>query len=45
MALTEPNSGSDALETTARLSEDGKHYILNGQKNMDHKRVVLVDVK
>jgi alkylation response protein AidB-like acyl-CoA dehydrogenase len=33
-ALTEPNSGSDALaaRTTATLSEDGKHYILNGQK-------------
>jgi len=33
-ALTEPGSGSDALgaKTTARLSEDGKHYILNGQK-------------
>src|SRR5262245_2399620 len=33
-ALTEPHSGSDALsaKTTARLSEDGKHYILNGQK-------------
>jgi alkylation response protein AidB-like acyl-CoA dehydrogenase len=32
--LTEPNSGSDALsaKTTARLSDDGKHYILNGQK-------------
>ena len=32
--LTEPNSGSDALgaKTTARLSEDGKHYIVNGQK-------------
>ena len=32
--LTEPNSGSDALgaKTTARLSEDGKHYLLNGQK-------------
>ena len=32
--LTEPNSGSDALgaKTTAKLSEDGKHYILNGQK-------------
>src|SRR3712207_5927837 len=32
--LTEPNSGSDALsaKTTARLSEDGKYYILNGQK-------------
>ena len=33
-ALTEPGSGSDALgaKTSAKLSEDGKHYILNGQK-------------
>ena len=32
--LTEPNSGSDALgaKTTAVLSADGKHYIMNGQK-------------
>ncbi len=32
--LTEPNSGSDALgaKTSARLSEDGKYYLLNGQK-------------
>jgi alkylation response protein AidB-like acyl-CoA dehydrogenase len=32
--LTEPNSGSDALgaKTTAILSPDGKHYIMNGQK-------------
>ena len=32
--LTEPSSGSDALaaETTAILSEDGKHYIINGEK-------------
>jgi alkylation response protein AidB-like acyl-CoA dehydrogenase len=32
--LTEPNSGSDALsiKTTARLTEDGKHWLLNGQK-------------
>ena len=32
--LTEPSSGSDALgaKTTATLSEDGKHWILNGQK-------------
>jgi alkylation response protein AidB-like acyl-CoA dehydrogenase len=32
--LTEPNSGSDALgaKTSAVLSADGKHYILNGQK-------------
>jgi alkylation response protein AidB-like acyl-CoA dehydrogenase len=33
-ALTESGSGSDALaaKTTAKLTEDGKHYILNGQK-------------
>jgi alkylation response protein AidB-like acyl-CoA dehydrogenase len=33
-ALTEPNSGSDALgaKTTAVLSDDGKNYMLNGQK-------------
>src|SRR6187397_2160941 len=32
--LTEPNSGSDALgaKTSAKLSEDGKFYLLNGQK-------------
>ncbi|MEN8225985.1 MAG: acyl-CoA dehydrogenase family protein, partial [Bacteroidota bacterium] len=32
--LTEPNAGSDANsgKTKAVLSEDGKHYILNGQK-------------
>ncbi|MBT8220437.1 MAG: acyl-CoA dehydrogenase family protein, partial [Bacteroidia bacterium] len=32
--LTEPSSGSDALaaKTRADLSEDGQHYILNGQK-------------
>jgi len=32
--LTEPNSGSDALgaKTIAKLSDDGKNYILNGQK-------------
>lgn len=33
-ALTEPGAGSDAmkLSTTAKLSEDGKYYILNGTK-------------
>ncbi|MFH1852756.1 MAG: acyl-CoA dehydrogenase family protein [Candidatus Neomarinimicrobiota bacterium] len=33
-ALTEPSSGSDALsaKTTAILSEDGQHYIMNGEK-------------
>ena len=32
--LTEPGSGSDALgaSATATLSEDGKHYLLNGTK-------------
>jgi alkylation response protein AidB-like acyl-CoA dehydrogenase len=32
--LTEPSSGSDANsgKTNAKLSSDGKHYILNGQK-------------
>lgn len=32
--LTEPGSGSDALaaKTRADLSEDGSHYVLNGQK-------------
>ncbi|KKI93383.1 acyl-CoA dehydrogenase [Bacillus sp. SA1-12] len=33
-ALTEPNSGSDALgaRTTARLNAEGTHYVLNGEK-------------
>ena len=32
--LTEPDSGSDAnaAKTKAKLSEDGKHYLINGQK-------------
>lgn len=32
--LTEPGAGSDAagIKTRAKLSEDGKHYILNGSK-------------
>ena len=32
--LTEPSAGSDALsaKTTAFLTEDGEHYILNGEK-------------
>ncbi len=32
--LTEPNSGSDALsaKSSAKLSGDGKYYLLNGQK-------------
>src|SRR6266496_2900237 len=33
-ALPEPQSGSDALaaRTTAMLTSDGRHYVLNGQK-------------
>jgi alkylation response protein AidB-like acyl-CoA dehydrogenase len=33
-ALTEPQAGSDALaaRTTATLTPDGRHYLLNGQK-------------
>src|ERR1700752_1011116 len=33
-ALTEPGSGSDALaaRTHATLADDGRHYVLNGQK-------------
>lgn len=33
-ALTEPGVGSDParLETTATLSEDGKHYVIDGEK-------------
>ncbi|TCC93213.1 acyl-CoA dehydrogenase [Pedobacter frigiditerrae] len=32
--LTEPNSGSDANsgKTKAKLTQDGKHYVINGQK-------------
>ncbi|MDH5501437.1 MAG: acyl-CoA dehydrogenase family protein, partial [Gammaproteobacteria bacterium] len=34
-ALTEPQSGSDAaaMRTTARLSADGKYYVINGRKS------------
>src|SRR5262249_43327382 len=34
MAMTEPQAGSDtaAIRTTARLSEDGKEWIINGEK-------------
>jgi acyl-CoA dehydrogenase family protein 9 len=33
-ALTEPRTGSDAqnIQTTATLSDDGRHYVLNGTK-------------
>lgn len=34
LAMTEPGTGSDVagIRTTARLSEDGTHYIVNGAK-------------
>ncbi|MEV6108345.1 acyl-CoA dehydrogenase family protein [Streptomyces sp. NPDC051940] len=34
IAMTEPGTGSDlaGMTTTARLSEDGTHYVLNGAK-------------
>ncbi|BFZ54786.1 hypothetical protein PYCC9005_001823 [Savitreella phatthalungensis] len=34
LAITEPDGGSDVanITTTAKLSEDGKHYIVNGEK-------------
>ena len=34
IAMTEPGTGSDlaGMRTTARLSEDGGHYVLNGAK-------------
>ena len=34
LAITEPYAGSDVanLQTTAKLSEDGKYYIVNGEK-------------
>ncbi len=33
-SLTEPQAGSDAsgIKTSAKLSEDGKHYVLSGEK-------------
>ncbi|PSR77327.1 acyl-CoA dehydrogenase [Coniella lustricola] len=34
LAITEPDAGSDVagLQTEAKVSEDGKHFIINGQK-------------
>ncbi len=50
-ALTEPGSGSDALAaaTTAVLTKDGKHYILNGAKqyitNAGYADIVILFAK
>ena len=34
IAMTEPGTGSDlaGMKTTAKLTDDGKHYVLNGAK-------------
>jgi alkylation response protein AidB-like acyl-CoA dehydrogenase len=36
LAITEPSGGSDVanLTTTAVKTEDGKHYIVNGEKKV-----------
>ena len=36
LAITEPTAGSDVqgIETLAELSEDGQHFIVNGQKKV-----------
>ena len=50
-ALTEPGSGSDALAaaTTAVLTDDGKHYVLNGTKqyitNAGYAEIVILFAK
>jgi alkylation response protein AidB-like acyl-CoA dehydrogenase len=50
-ALTEPNSGSDALgaKTTAKLNAEGTHYVLNGEKqwitNSGFADVIIVYAK
>jgi len=50
-ALTEPGSGSDALAaaTTAKLTDDGKHYVLNGTKqyisNAGYAEMVILFAK
>ncbi len=50
-ALTEPGSGSDALAaaTTAVLTDDGKHYVMNGTKqyitNAAYSEIVILFAK
>lgn len=41
LAITEPDAGSDVANLTceAKLSEDGKHYIVNGEKKWITKYV------
>lgn len=40
LAVTEPWGGSDVanLHCTAKLTEDGKHYIVNGEKKVQKKK-------
>ncbi|AKU14639.1 acyl-CoA dehydrogenase family protein [Luteipulveratus mongoliensis] len=48
IAMTEPGAGSDLqnLRTTARLSDDGEHYIVNGSKtfitNGSHANLIII---
>lgn len=44
LAITEPEAGSDVknLSTEARLSEDGKHYIVNGVESFFRFRTFLL---
>lgn len=39
LAISEPHAGSDVqnITTTARLSDDGKHFIVNGEKKVGSK--------
>jgi alkylation response protein AidB-like acyl-CoA dehydrogenase len=34
LAISEPHAGSDVqnIQTTAKLTDDGKHFIVNGEK-------------
>lgn len=43
LAVTEPDAGSDVagLQTEAKLSDDGSHFIVNGQKKVCSGRRVL----
>ena len=42
LAITEPNAGSDVanLQTSAKKSADGTHYIVNGNKKV--RRILSV---
>mgnify|MGYP000545367483 CR=1 FL=1 len=44
LAITEPEAGSDVknLSTEAKLSEDGKYYIVNGVESFFRSRTFLL---